>query len=214
MRQMCCPHLQEPERPKLPDRCTAADARVAEANPVYATYAKRFTLHLCDRLRLAPDPDATHVFVPPAPKPKATSTVAAAVSPATNADWQRLAKLLRLMSSDWFAEARRLINSKRRLCSKIEHFPADLRSGGALDFADRVLALLASPQVAAREKQAFVRALLKFNHAVLFSELGWARSVRASTLLHRQTVPPGMFESCAFLIRGAERSSCEVRPGV
>ena len=168
-------HLQEPDHAKLPDSCAAPKAAAAEADPVYASYATRFTLHLRDCLRLAPEPDATHVFVPPPQKPKATS--AADAAPATDADWRRLANLLRLVSSDWFAEAWRLIQSKRRLCNTIEHFPADLRSGGGLDFPDRVVALLASPQVAPREKQAFVSAVVKFNHAVLFSELGWARSV-------------------------------------
>lgn len=185
-----CVRVQEPAHGKLPDSCTSEPALAVAKDQVYLAYGMSFAMQFRDSLRLAPDPDATSANVPAAVKSK--TAIKSAAAPPDDADWRRLVKLLRLVSEDWFTEARRLINSKRRLCSKIEHFPAALRSGGSLDFADRVLAMLGSAAVPRPEKQAFVSAVLKFNHAVLFAELGFAWAVRG---------PPSDSLRCVGLLR-------------
>ena len=128
-------------------------------------------MHMRDMLHRAPDPDAegpTGVPTIDAPKPPPQAP--------TRKDWQQLRDMLFRMSPDWFSEAQAMMKSKKRLCGNIAHFPTEL--GTDDNFSDRMVGIFASPEADTRTKQAVVKALVKFNHAVIFSELGFVAGVR------------------------------------
>lgn len=105
----------------------------------------------------------------------------------TQQDWLWLVARLKRLSPEWFSETQAMMTRKKRLCKKIRHFPQDL--GGVADFRGCMIAKLASAEVDLCEKQAIVKACVKFNRAVIFAELAFV-SVRLAPVATFRALAP------------------------